>query len=47
MIPKSEQQSQSLCDPVQSQQLPDRIWIQLPPGDAVRIPIKTVRSLMI
>jgi len=40
MIPKSEQQIESLCDPVQSQQLPDRIWIQLPPGDAVRIPIK-------
>ena len=40
MIPISEQQSQSLSAPVQSQQLLGRIWIQLPPGDAVRIPIK-------
>ena len=40
MMPKSEQQSQSLSASVQSQQLPDRIWIQLPLGAAVRIPIK-------
>ena len=40
MIPISEQQSQSLSAPVQAQQLPDRIWIQHPPGDAVRIAIK-------